>query len=104
MCAFSGKQSLLSLTAEFACSQQLDEKDEEDNQEDSNQQYSADSSQDSEEKAQDKGEKGEAGSEDSCYEFNLTETTILEVVMDSMRTCGLALALQALSTLMLGMR
>ena len=45
---------------------------------------------------------GEKGSEDSCYEFSMTETTILEVVMDSMRTCGLALALQALSTVLLG--
>lgn len=56
----------------------------------------------SSEEAEDEGEKGETGSKDSCYEFSLTETTILEVVMDSMRTCGLALALQALSTLLLG--
>lgn len=49
------------------------------------------------------GEKGQKGPADSCYEFSLTESTILEVVMDSMRTCGLALALQALSTLLLGM-
>ena len=52
--------------------------------------------------AEDEGEKGETGPKDSRYEFSLTETTILEVVMDSMRTCGLALALQALSTLLLG--
>ena len=49
------------------------------------------------------GEKGQKGSQDSCYEFSMTETTILEVVMDSMRTCGLALALQAITTVLLGM-
>ena len=47
-------------------------------------------------------QKGEKSEKDSCYTFSLTETTILEVVMDSMRTCGLALALQALSTVLLG--
>lgn len=48
-------------------------------------------------------QKGEESSQkDSCYTFSLTETTILEVVMDAMRTCGLALALQALSTVLLG--
>ena len=48
-------------------------------------------------------QEGEKNSrKDSGYTFNLTETTILEVVMDSMRTCGLALALQALSTVLLG--
>ena len=51
----------------------------------------------------DKGEQDEEkGNEDSGYTFSLTETTILEVVMDSMRTCGLALALQAFSTILLG--
>lgn len=45
---------------------------------------------------------GEDGRKDSGYTFSMTETTILEVVMDAMRTCGLALALQALSTVMLG--
>ena len=45
---------------------------------------------------------GETTEKNSCYTFSLTETTILEVVMDSMRTCGLALALQALSTVLLG--
>lgn len=48
------------------------------------------------------GEEGKEGSKDPGYNFSMTETTILEVVMDSMRTCGLALALQALSTIMLG--
>lgn len=42
------------------------------------------------------------GEECAAYEFSVTETTILEVVMDSMRTCGLAIGLLALSSLMLG--
>ncbi len=63
---------------------------------------SSDKKPSSDEEAEDKEEKGEAGSKASGYEFSLTETTILEVVMDSMRTCGLAVALQALSTLLLG--
>ena len=46
----------------------------------------------------------EKGEEDAGYEFSVTETTILEVVMDSMRTCGLAIGLLALSSFMLGMR
>lgn len=59
------------------------------------------------EKEHDKDDKagegeGEKSKKDSCYIFSLTETTILEVVMDAMRTCGLALALQALSTVLLG--
>ena len=49
-----------------------------------------------EESEEDKGE------ECAAYEFSVTETTILEVVMDSMRTCGLAIGLLALSSLMLG--
>lgn len=44
----------------------------------------------------------DAGEECAAYEFSVTETTILEVVMDSMRTCGLAIGLLALSSLMLG--
>lgn len=56
--------------------------------------------------AKDNGKKEEseedAGEECAAYEFSVTETTILEVVMDSMRTCGLAIGLLALSSLMLG--
>ena len=50
----------------------------------------------------DEHEKGKGAKKDSRYTFSMTETTILEVVMDSMRTCALALALQALSTVLLG--
>lgn len=56
----------------------------------------------SKQKGAEEGEEGEEGSKDSGYHFSMTETTVLEVVMDSMRTCGLALALQALSTILLG--
>ena len=56
--------------------------------------------------AKDNGKKEESeeddGEECAAYEFSVTETTILEVVMDSMRTCGLAIGLLALSSLMLG--
>ena len=74
----------------------------EDSQDQDEQEKEGSDKKQSSEEAEDEGEKGETGSKDSCYEFSLTETTILEVVMDSMRTCGLALALQALSTLLLG--
>lgn len=50
----------------------------------------------------DEHEEGKGAKKDSRYTFSMTETTILEVVMDSMRTCALALALQALSTVLLG--
>lgn len=82
--------------------QELSEKNEEQEKESGSSQNGAGNSHRAGETAEDKGERGETGPKDSCYEFNLTETTILEVVMDSMRTCGLALALQALSTLLLG--
>ena len=58
--------------------------------------------QDKEDSKQNSADKGEEDSKDPGYNFSMTETTILEVVMDSMRTCGLALALQALSTILLG--
>lgn len=58
------------------------------------------------EAAKEEGNEDEAvkdkGDECAAYEFSVTETTILEVVMDSMRTCGLAIGLLALSSLMLG--
>jgi len=73
-----------------------------DSQDQDEQEEEGSDKQQSSEEAEDEGEKGETGSKDSRYEFSLTETTMLEVVMDSMRTCGLALALQALSTLLLG--
>lgn len=76
--------------------------DSQDSQDQDEQEEKGSDKQQSSEEAEDEGEKGETGPKDSCYKFSLTETTILEVVMDSMRTCGLALALQALSTLLLG--
>ena len=36
------------------------------------------------------------------YEFNNQEATVVEVVMDSMRICALALAVQFASTFLLG--
>lgn len=79
--------------------QLADDEDKQDTKQDSSER-----SQDSEGEDEEEGEEGDQGSKDAGYEFSHTETTILEVVMDSMRTCGLAYALQALSTLLLGER
>ena len=86
-----------------ACMQLASQNEEsQDSQDQDEQEEEGSDKQQSSEEAKDEEEKGETGAKDSCYEFSLTETTMLEVVMDSMRTCGLALALQALSTLLLG--
>lgn len=93
--------SLLLHELQLASSDKESSEDQDTEEEVSARKQSSDKEQSSDREAE---EDGEEGQKDSGYEFSLTETTILEVVMDSMRTCGLALALQALSTLLLGRR
>ena len=83
--------------------QDEDKSSDADSEDQDNKKSKDDKQRSSDEQDEHEGEKGEKGPRDSCYEFSLTEATMLEVVMDSMRTCGLALALQALSTVLLGM-
>lgn len=102
MCPMHCIFSLLLHELQLASSDKASSEDQDTEEEVSPKKQSSDKEQSSDAEAEEEGE-GEEGQKDSGYEFSLTETTILEVVMDSMRTCGLALALQALSTLLLGM-